>query len=138
MIRFLDLTNQTEEGASSFAFYDPVANEIQQFNGCQVFHRLDDFLEAYAATYKNGEYPQRYTNLIPADFFEPVEQVGKNVNGESCGVIVYDDIVLREMSPEAAKLATEELERLITNKIHTTDGKHLVILPYEPPKRLRL
>lgn len=71
MIRFLNLKDQIIEGESTFAFYDTVSNEILSFDGNQTFDSLEEFKMCYKNITKDyiGINLQRYTDLIPEDFF---------------------------------------------------------------------
>lgn len=63
MIRFIDLTDQIEEGVKHFAFFNTVIDGFDKFSGAQVFDSLQDFKLCY-----DGDDLQRYLHLIPESF----------------------------------------------------------------------
>lgn len=65
MIRFINLTNQIDEGEVNFAFYCTVRDRFLEFDGCQVFDDLGDFLECYLRDESENKVDvQRLINLM--------------------------------------------------------------------------
>ena len=65
MIRYLDLTNQINEGEYSFAFFDTVINQILSFDGVEVFNSKEDFIDYFKSDKTVGRDIDRFLNLIP-------------------------------------------------------------------------
>lgn len=70
MIRFLDLSNQIEDGVKHFAFYDTVRGDIIIIYDTRVFQSMEDFEICTDAGNVTVEYYKRLKALIPENFFE--------------------------------------------------------------------
>lgn len=69
MKRFIDIGTQiygNEGFPKNFAFYCTVKEEFESFNGCQVWHSIDDFRGDYL--YEGATDFERYVKLIPEYF----------------------------------------------------------------------
>ena len=60
MIRFIDLSNQIEEGINQFSFFDTVTDKFEEFSGSQTWETVYEFQEDY-----DGNNIDRYLDLIP-------------------------------------------------------------------------
>jgi len=67
MIRFIDLGLQTENSKrDEFAFFDTITDKFLEFDNCQTWDNVDDFIFDYNRS--RGDELQRFLNLIPNGF----------------------------------------------------------------------
>jgi len=69
MIRFIDLTDQIDEGGKEFAFFDTITGCFVEVSGYQTFTSWGDLIDCYNEDApENQRCPlQRLTSLIPND-----------------------------------------------------------------------
>lgn len=67
MIIFIDLGNQIYpySDEKSFSFFCTITDQFKNFNGCETWNSIEDFIEDYD---NENEDIQRYLNQIPDDF----------------------------------------------------------------------
>lgn len=80
MIRFLNLKDQITKGSTDFAFYDTVSDTILCFGETceQVFGSVEEFKYDFGDPKEHEDTTRplsRFLSLIPADYFNLVENV---------------------------------------------------------------